>query len=86
MFKVYISGLGAEVTQGILPIETAIQIREEVGDGSFATYFMEGSYEDDKIDWYELSGNPAAIEILKENQDKIKWTKFTLNPSIFKNN
>ena len=61
MFKVYISGLGAEVTQGILPIETAIQIREEVGDGDLATYFMEGSYEDDKIDWYEVDSNFHAF-------------------------
>ena len=31
------------------------------------------------IDWYSLSRNPNAIEILKENQDKINWHKLSEN-------
>jgi len=30
-----------------------------------------------------LSLNPNAIELLKENQDKIDWDNLSLNPSIF---
>ena len=32
-----------------------------------------------KIDWNTLSGNPNAIELLKENQDKINWEILSLN-------
>ena len=40
----------------------------------------------DKIDWYALSGNPNAIELLMQNQDKIDWNELSENPSIFKLN
>jgi hypothetical protein len=30
-----------------------------------------------------LSGNPCAIDILKENQEKISWFNFSTNPAIF---
>ena len=30
-----------------------------------------------------LSSNKNAIEILKENQDKIDWRNFSYNPAIF---
>jgi hypothetical protein len=36
-----------------------------------------------KINWAFLSLNPNAIELLKNNQDKIDRYKFSLNPSIF---
>ena len=35
------------------------------------------------LSWYNLSLNPNAIKLLKENQDKIEWIYFSLNPSIF---
>ena len=41
---------------------------------------MEKQY---KIDWYKLSKNPNAIDLLEKNQDKIKWKQFSINPSIF---
>jgi len=37
----------------------------------------------DKIDWEELSGNPAAIHLLKDNLDKINWDMLSTNPAIF---
>ena len=37
----------------------------------------------EKLDWPRLSSNPNAIELLEENQDKINWYWFSLNPSIF---
>jgi hypothetical protein len=37
----------------------------------------------DKINWYMLSGNENAIDIIEANKDKIEWDTFSLNPSIF---
>ncbi len=36
-----------------------------------------------KIKWQYLSENPNAIELLKENQDKINLFYFSQNPNIF---
>ena len=36
-----------------------------------------------KLNWVELSRNENAVELLKENQDKINWLLFSTNPSIF---
>jgi len=35
----------------------------------------------DKIDWSQLSGNPAAIHILEQNTDKINWSQLSRNPA-----
>lgn len=35
------------------------------------------------IDWYQLSLNPNAIQLLSKNPDKIDWYYLSLNPSIF---
>jgi hypothetical protein len=35
-----------------------------------------------KINWYRLSTNIAAMEILKNNKDNIDWDKLSSNPSI----
>jgi len=43
----------------------------------------------DKIDWYWLSGNPSAIHILEKNKDKIVWEHLLTNPNameIIENN
>ena len=37
-----------------------------------------------KIDWFSLSSNPNAIEILEDNYDKIVWVSLSKNPAIFK--
>jgi len=37
-----------------------------------------------KIDWFWLSLNPNAINLLEHNQDKIYWELLSKNPSIFK--
>ena len=37
----------------------------------------------DEISWAFLSINPNAIELLKENQNKIDWFQFSKNPNIF---
>ena len=37
----------------------------------------------DKIDWYSLTINPNAIELLEKNQDKIDWYSLSENPAIF---
>ena len=36
-----------------------------------------------KIDWEYLSFNSNAIELLKENQNKIKWKFISLHSEIF---
>ena len=36
-----------------------------------------------KIDWFMLSINPNAIDLLKKNQDKICWRIISNNPAIF---
>ena len=36
-----------------------------------------------KIDWYYLSRNPAAIELLRENLENINWWVFSENPAMF---
>jgi hypothetical protein len=37
----------------------------------------------DKINWWSLSKNPGAIDILEKNQDKINWCQLSQNPAIF---
>lgn len=35
------------------------------------------------VDWYYLSENPNAIELLKQHPDKIDWVCLSKNSSIF---
>ena len=35
----------------------------------------------EKINWYYLSRNPNAIQLLEKNQDKICWTALSVNPN-----
>ena len=37
----------------------------------------------DNVQWYWLFENSIAIDILKNNQDKINWYMFSQNPAIF---
>ena len=37
-----------------------------------------------KLNWIPLSSNPFAVELLKENQNKIDWGWLSRNPAIFK--
>ena len=39
---------------------------------------------ENKINWLSLSINPNAIDLLKNNKDKINWEYFSTNPAIFK--
>ena len=36
-----------------------------------------------QLDWFNLSSNPKAIFLLRDNQDKIEWDAFSTNPAIF---
>ena len=36
----------------------------------------------DKLNWTQLSSNPNAIDLLKENPLKIDWRRLSKNPSI----
>mgnify|MGYP001081273859 FL=1 len=33
--------------------------------------------------WCAISGNPNAIDLLKNNQHKINWYRLSSNPKIF---
>ena len=35
----------------------------------------------DKIDWSNLSQNPAAMDILEKNMDRIDWVELSENPA-----
>ena len=37
--------------------------------------------DEEKIDWYNLSLNSNAIDLLLKNRDKINWNNFSLNPN-----
>jgi len=34
----------------------------------------------DNIEWWYLSSNPEAIDLLEANQDKIDWRELSMNP------
>ncbi len=36
-----------------------------------------------KLKWFVLFRNPNAIELLKQNQDKINWKYFSENSNIY---
>jgi hypothetical protein len=38
----------------------------------------------EKINWWVLSANPEAIQLLKANRDKINWVKLGTNPKAIK--
>ena len=49
-----------------------------------AEYKLLSWIDEDKIDWLQLSRNPAAIHLLEQNPDKIHWKELSENPNIFK--
>ena len=44
--------------------------------------FVEANPE--KINWYELSANPAAIRLLEANPEKIYWLGLSRNPAAIR--
>lgn len=40
-------------------------------------------YGQNQLDWYNLSSNPKAIFLLRDNPDKIVWKAFSTNSAIF---
>jgi hypothetical protein len=36
-----------------------------------------------KIDWSELSSNPAAMDLLRINSGNIDWKRLSYNPALF---
>ena len=59
MYKVYISGHGAELTQGTLPIDTVLEINEslEKHDIELSRYIIDPAFTDEHFDWYEIDDN-----------------------------
>ena len=44
-------------------------------------YILHDWIDVNKLNWGYLASNPAAIELLKENQDKINWSRLSKNPA-----
>ena len=58
MYKIYIEGYGAEITQGALPIDIVTQIRSEIESNSeLAAYLIEAQSSDDKLNWFDVDDN-----------------------------
>lgn len=68
MYKLYITGAGAEVTQGCLPIDLVNQIYEEVdNESNLPTYFFNAQWEPDKVSWTDIDDNFHAYGALTDN-------------------
>jgi hypothetical protein len=59
MYKIYITGHGAELTQGTLPIDTVLEINEllEKHDIELSCYIIDSSFANDHFNWYEIDDN-----------------------------
>lgn len=58
MYKLYIVGNGAEITQGCLPIEIIEEIYSEIENISeLPAYFIDAQISDDKLNWFEVDDN-----------------------------
>ena len=58
MFKIIVTGLGAEITQGFLPIETVESIYEDMDDNlSLEDYLLESLSDPNKLDWSDIDDN-----------------------------
>ena len=59
MYTIYITGYGAEITQGTLPIDTVTEINEalEEHDIELSSYIIDSTFSDDHFDWYEIDDN-----------------------------
>ena len=56
MYKIYLDGHGAEMTQGILPIETVLEINESLkeNDIKLNEYIIDHEFANEYFDWYEI--------------------------------
>ena len=59
-------------------------ICEIISNYIYVNYSLLDWIDINNLKWDYLSSNPNAIELLKENQDKINWGHISKNSSIFK--
>lgn len=58
MYKLYIEGTGAEITQGCLPIDIVDEIYSEIeNDSELPAYFIDAQMSDDKLNWFDVDDN-----------------------------
>lgn len=91
MFKIIVAGLGAEITQGFLPIDVVESIYEDMDNNlSLEDYLLESLSDPDKLDWTDIddifheSGpyiNHSSIVIEQLNQNAI----LNLNDYVIEN-
>jgi len=70
-----------KMTLNKLPYDLKIQIIEQYKTIFKIKYVLKDWVQKKKLDWDSLSSNPNAIELLKENQDKINWKNLSENPN-----
>ncbi len=81
MFKIIVAGLGAEITQGFLPIDVVESIYEDMDNNlSLEDYLLESLSDPDKLDWTNIDDsfhelgpyiNYSSIVIEQLNQNAI---------------
>ena len=58
MFKIIVTGIGAEITQGFLPSDVVEDIYQDMEDTiSLNDYLLESLSDPNKLDWYEIDDN-----------------------------
>jgi len=58
MFKIIVAGLGAEITQGFLPIDVVESIYEDMDEyTTLEDYLLESMSDPNKLDWYDIDDN-----------------------------
>lgn len=73
MYKIYIAGRGAEMTQGTLPIETVLEINESLkeNDIELNEYITDYDFADEYFDWYEIDDHFHCMGAYVDNSSII---------------
>ena len=73
MYKIYIAGRGAEMTQGTLPIETVLEINESLkeNDIELNEYITVYDFADEYFDWYEIDDHFHCMGAYVDNSSII---------------
>ena len=70
-----------KMTLNKLPEELRTQIVQKYMTLFPTKYKLKDWIPPEKLRWEYLSENPNAIDLLKENQDKIDWARLSINPN-----
>jgi len=89
MFKITVTGLGAEITQGFLPIETVESIYEDMDNNlSLEDYLLESLSDPNKLDWTDIddvfhdTGAYTSTAVITVNGMPYDLHEFTVEEEI----